>query len=323
MPALDPVAEFIARNNAVLKKIEELLDEATDTGRPPPERDRALGTAGHLACRTLRRLQRADKELWVPFRRQQPTVFLDHDGLLRRVKTRGPYEAPRAAVTRELLELFCHPQPDDGAERINQTDRLLEQVVQDNGGDLEALITRTKDALAELATETCDLVGKKGQHERRIRLIRTMLSVTALANLGAAAAELQQHAWQAAPGLLHRAAELLQQAGHTLDSLPLLGLVTYVAIGDVAHRARLKEPGPTSGLDPTSPTPFSEDRGQLGEIADRHRATASSEQLPLIDELDQLAGRTPASDTLGAMGKRGAKPTNPGPPPPTPRPAAT
>jgi hypothetical protein len=147
-------------------------------------------------------------------------------------------EAPRATVTRELLELFRHPQPDDAAERISQTERLLEQVVRNSTHDPESIITQAKNAIEGLADETCNLVRKRGGRERKIRVIRGAANTLAVASLGAAVAELQKHAWQVAPDVLREAAELIQLAGHSLDSLPLLGLMTVVGMQQVAERTR-------------------------------------------------------------------------------------
>lgn len=214
MPAAESVAEFIASNNAVLDRLKELLMTATNQALPRAERVKALGTAGHEACEALKRLYKAEKQLWAPLRQQLPRI----------------YEAPQAPVPQELFELFRHPWPDEAVELVNQSNRLLEEAIGGLAIRGNSPVEHAKRSVLELQALTCQLVNAKVPWQRRIQALRTAINMIAMGSLGAAAIELQQRAWQAGPELLRQAYELLRYTGHTIESLPLLGLTAVVAV---------------------------------------------------------------------------------------------
>jgi hypothetical protein len=241
VPTAETVEGFITRNNAILDEINDLLDEATNKTLGQDERGRALGTAGHLACRRLRRLH-AEEELWTHLRQERPTVFVDADLTIHRAPAGDQHQAPRVPVSAELLQLFGHPDPDKAEELIGQANRRLREVVQNPTGGIEQLIDEAQENVATLANETCPLVGKKGQQQRLLQLVRRSVGVLATANLTAAAVALQQHSWQAAPELLRHATELLERAGYGTDALPVVSLIAGAAVaieaGNAARAAR-------------------------------------------------------------------------------------
>jgi hypothetical protein len=183
----DRVAAFIIRNNAILEEIEDLLDEATNKALRRVVRRRALGTAGHLACRGLRRLHAADNELWIPLQDQQLKVRWDSNNVAYVVQADiREIAAPRASVSPELLRLFRHPRPDDAADRINQTDRLLEQIVRDPPEDPRSHVERAKKSVSELCDETCALINAKIPAEQFFRVVFSAAGAMAMGSLGAA-----------------------------------------------------------------------------------------------------------------------------------------
>ena len=230
MPTAESVAAFIARNNAFLDKIEDQLDQATNNALGQDERDRALATAGHLACRGLRRLRDAEVELWDPLRQQGPTLFPDENPLADRAPPGGQHQAPRVPVNKELLQRFRHPDPDQAEQDIKQADRLLHDVVLGSADGIERLIDQAKANVAELAEETCQLVDKRADPQLIRRLVRRSAGMLATANLAAAAAALQQHGWQAAPGLLRDAAAWFQHGGRSIDALPWVSLIAGATV---------------------------------------------------------------------------------------------
>jgi hypothetical protein len=240
MPPTDPVAGFITENNAVLKELEKLLRDATNPSRGYSERTRALDDAGHLACQSLKRLHDADGELWQPIQEPPLRVYLDQD-LVLRSEARGPYEAPKAPVKQQLFELFRHPRVDEVADLIRRADRELEQVVRDLGEGLGAVIQRAKGLVDQLRVETCHWQAKKAPWHRRVRTIRMAAGVIAMSSLAAAVPELVKWGWDVSPEVLRRIAELLQHMGHSLDSLPVLGLLAVTTMGQDAERALREE----------------------------------------------------------------------------------
>jgi hypothetical protein len=223
MPTAASVMEFIIRNNAFAEEIEDLLDEATNDELKRAKKDRALATAGHLACRRLRRLHDAEAELWTPLRQQRPTLVIDDNLVLHHAPAGVPLTAPRVPINKELLQLFRHPDPQDAADIITQANQRLRAVVESPTGGVESLVNEAIQNVEVLATEICALIDKKGKHTWKIRVVRSSLGVFAGANLSAAATTLQQESWEAAPDLLRHVAELLQRAEY-IDVLPLISL---------------------------------------------------------------------------------------------------
>jgi hypothetical protein len=140
------------------------------------------------------------------------------------------YQVPQVPVTKELLQRFRHPDPDQAEDDIRRANRLLREVVQDPQEGIERLIDQAKGNVAGLTTETCQLVGRKGNKQQIMRLVRRSAGMLATANLGAAAATLQQHAWQATPELLRHAAEWFEDAGHSIDALPWVSLIAGATV---------------------------------------------------------------------------------------------
>jgi hypothetical protein len=239
MPASDSVAQFIARNNATIDGLEELLTTATDQALPAAKRTEALGTAGHKACLALKRLYEADQQLWEPLEQQQPRGYLDADLVLHLVEPEQ-YPTPRAPVPPELFELFHHPRPDEANDLIQQANGWLKQAVAGLPKErdvLSKLIEQARRSVDELRVETCQLVNAEAPRQNRIRMIRDTIKAIAMASLGAAAADLQQGAWRVAPDVLHRTAEALQPLDRALDSLPVLWLLAIAALAQTADVA--------------------------------------------------------------------------------------
>jgi hypothetical protein len=233
MPASEGVVRFIQRNNALLESIEDLLIAATNEALTIKDRDRSLSSAGHFSCYGLTRLHGADEELWNPLMEQQHKVHWDREHIAI-IREPLDHDAPRAPVTAELLRLFRHPEPDEAAARIKQTDHLLEQTVGALADDPRAFIERAKRSVNELRVETCELIEVRVPQRRRIMALRSAAGVIAMANLSAATAEVHKQAWQVAPEILREATNQLQHLGHSLDSLPLLGLFVVGIIGKEA-----------------------------------------------------------------------------------------
>jgi hypothetical protein len=179
---------------------------STEPGQP--QRDRALATAGHLACRQLQRLYKADELLWTPLK-QQHRLRLD-DGLVIHIQRVDPQEPLRAPVTLELLELLGCRRIERARDLINKGNQMLEGVFRFRGaGGLESLVADAKHAIGVLRDETCPLVGSRGRRWKLVQLLRAIAIVVASANLEAAAKELGNLVWEEAP-------ELLEQVGHLL-----------------------------------------------------------------------------------------------------------
>ena len=233
MAASNPVGRFIEQNNDDLDQIKDLLDTATNQALPPADRDKALAAAGHKACRALQRLEEADQQLWQPLRQHLPTVIIDPEHVLH-FQEPERYPAPCVPVTPELLQLLHHPRPDEAANLIALADRLLADAVQEQSNDLETLVEQAQSWVSELRRDTCVLSHGKAPWTRRLDTVRGAAKAIALGSLTALAIEVQERAWQVAPDLApqlwHRAIELLQQLGYTLDALPWLGAVAVVAV---------------------------------------------------------------------------------------------
>ena len=302
MPTTDPVAAFITRNNAILQEIEDLLTEATNPSHTDAEQSRALGTAGHLACRSLKRLHDADEELWTPIEEQRPRLYQDQDRVLRLSDARGPYEAPKAPVKEELFELFRHPNVDEVADLISRANRVLEQVVRDLSDELGAVILRAKGLVNELRVETCQLEAHKAPRQRRISTIRTAAGVIAMSNLLAAANELQKRAWDVSPEILRHIAELLQHMGHSLGTLPVLGLLAMTTMQQDAEHA-LKQQWPAWAISDRDDTPKRESRNPRTRVLAGEQRSGQ----PNVETQSMNDPPSPASDQYRDSRYRGPR----------------